>query len=93
MGDRYDDDSPYDEFDTESTFYTDSEIIEVFTEDNVAGFGARHGEGQNQVSVENSDYVMNDDGSFRDKTQAELLMRDYGLYIAIIGGFIALKVL
>ena len=93
--DMYGDDQ-YDDFDDEynsSTFNEDSDVIEVFNEDNVIGFTARYGEGQNQVSIENSNYVMNEDGSFRDKTQMELIMRDYGLYIAIIGGFFALKVL
>jgi len=85
---RYDDDSPYDEYDTESTFYTDTEIIEVFNEDNVDGFSARFGEGRNQVSIADSDYVMTEGGNFREKTESEMFLRDYGKYLAVLGGFL-----
>jgi hypothetical protein len=90
-GGRYDDDSPYDEWDTESTFNTDSEIIEVFDKDNVDGFSARFGEGQNKVSVADSDYVMAEDGSFREKTQSEMFLRDYGMYLGIGAAFLLFK--
>jgi len=90
-GGRYDDDSPYDEWDTESTFNTDSEIIEVFNEDNVDGFSARFGEGRNEVSVADSNYVMAEDGSFREKTQGEMFLRDYGMYLGIGAVFLLFK--
>lgn len=58
------------------------------------GFNARHNEGLlTDEDYADSDFVVNEDGSIRYKTQTELLMRDYGLYIVIIGGYIALKVI
>jgi len=91
MPDRYADDSPYDEWDTESTFNTDTEIIEVFNEDNVDGFSARFGEGRNEVSIADSDYVMAEDGTFREKTQSEMFLRDYGMYLGIGVAFLLFK--
>jgi hypothetical protein len=82
---------PYDEYDTESTFNTDSEIIEVFNEDNVDGFSARFGEGRNEVSVADSDYVMTEGGNFREKTESEMFLRDYGMYLGIGAAFLLFK--
>ena len=59
-----------------------------------SGFSARHQEGLlSDSQYANSDFVVEEDGTIRERTATEKLFRDYGLYIAIIGGFFALKVI
>jgi hypothetical protein len=39
-----------------------------------------------------SEVFLEDESNIRERTGTEKLIRDYGLYIAIIGGFLTLKV-
>ena len=58
------------------------------------GFTARHEDNLlSDRQYADSDFLVEEDGSIRERTGTEKLFRDYGLYIGIIGGFFALKVL
>ncbi|AXH78272.1 MAG: hypothetical protein [Circular genetic element sp.] len=91
---RYDDDSPYDDWDSGSTFNQDSEIITDINEGSgtLSGFSAGHGEGLiSDDEIAGSDFAINEDGSFREKTQTEKLMRDYGMFIAVALGIVVIR--
>ena len=91
--DMYDDtpDDPWDEDFNEELQHSIDIADPSYTE---TGFTARHEDGLlTDSQYEESDFVVEEDGSIRERTSTEKLIRDYGLYIAIISGFLALKVL
>lgn len=91
-GGIWDDDSPYDQFDPESTFYQDDEIIQTFWQQDLAGFTSRFGEGlEDEESLRDTDFIIDADGTLREKTLFEKLFRDYGIVLAGIVAFLAFK--
>lgn len=74
-------DTPYDQFDEDNTFFTDHEQISNWNEGGQRQWEVRLQENRT-AGIDESDYTIDSEtGEIRLKTPTELFMRDYGMFI------------
>ena len=92
MGDQFDDrDDTYGRDWDES----DQLIVDTIHDDTIQGFQTRYDDNAGDLGhdLASSNFAQNEDGTFRDKTQSEMFLRDYGKYLAVLGAFLAYRLL
>ena len=83
----------YDQFHggDEETYEREMENLRVYRQTDERGWQGRLELDAGLDGLDESDYTIGDDGNIRPKTSQELFMRDYGVYLGVIGVFLLFR--